>query len=55
MSGLEVGADDYLSKPFDAEELKLIVRNRIEERRKMREHFSKDHFGAKTNSDHLPG
>ena len=42
LSGLEIGADDYLSKPFDAEELKLIVRNRIEERRKMREHFSRE-------------
>ena len=42
LSGLETGADDYLSKPFDTEELKLIVRNRIEERRKMREHFSRE-------------
>ena len=32
LTGLETGADDYLSKPFDADELKLIVRNRIEER-----------------------
>lgn len=42
MSGLEKGADDYLSKPFDADELRLIVRNRIEVRRKMRERFSKE-------------
>ena len=42
LSGLEIGADDYLSKPFDADELKLIVRNRIEQRRKMRERFSKE-------------
>ena len=42
LSGLEIGADDYLSKPFEADELKLIVRNRIEEKRKMREHFSKE-------------
>jgi len=42
MTGLETGADDYLSKPFDAEELHLIIRNRIEERRIMREKFSKD-------------
>ena len=41
LAGLETGADDYLSKPFDADELKLIVRNRIEERRKMREQFSR--------------
>ena len=41
MDGLETGADDYLSKPFDANELKLIIRNRIEERRKLRERFSR--------------
>ena len=41
LEGLETGADDYLSKPFDADELRLIVRNRLEERRKMREHFSR--------------
>ena len=42
LTGLETGADDYLSKPFDADELKLIVRNRIEERRKLRERFSRE-------------
>ena len=42
LTGLETGADDYLSKPFDADELKLIVRNRIEERQKMRERFSRE-------------
>ncbi len=42
LTGLETGADDYLAKPFDGEELQLIIRNRIEERRVMREKFSKD-------------
>ncbi|MGI9544736.1 MAG: hybrid sensor histidine kinase/response regulator transcription factor, partial [Cyclobacteriaceae bacterium] len=42
LTGLQTGADDYLSKPFDEEELQLIVRNRIAERRKMRERFSRD-------------
>ena len=42
LTGLETGADDYLSKPFDAEELKLIVRNRIEQRNKMKERFSRE-------------
>ena len=42
LTGLETGADDYLSKPFDADELKLIVRNRIEERNKMKERFSRE-------------
>jgi DNA-binding response OmpR family regulator/anti-sigma regulatory factor (Ser/Thr protein kinase) len=42
IAGLETGADDYLAKPFDAEEIKVIVRKRIEERRKIRERFSKE-------------
>jgi YesN/AraC family two-component response regulator len=42
LAGLELGADDYLSKPFDADELKLVVRNRIKARLEMREHFSKE-------------
>ena len=41
LRGLEQRADDYLLKPFDADELKLIVRNHIEERQKMRERFSR--------------
>ncbi len=42
LAGLKTGADDYLSKPFDVDEIKLIVNNRIEERRKMRERFSRE-------------
>ncbi|MDP4194978.1 MAG: ATP-binding protein [Bacteroidota bacterium] len=40
LEGLETGADDYLGKPFDIEELKLRVHNIIETRRKIREKFS---------------
>ena len=40
LEGLETGADDYLLKPFNAEELKLRVRNLIRLRRQMREKFS---------------
>ena len=42
MVGLETGADDYLSKPFDSDEIKLIVRNRIAQRMKIRERFSRE-------------
>jgi DNA-binding response OmpR family regulator len=39
IEGLETGADDYLSKPFDARELRVRVKNLIELRRKLWEKF----------------
>ena len=38
--GLEYGADDYLIKPFNHEELLLRIRNMIESRKKIREKFA---------------
>jgi YesN/AraC family two-component response regulator len=39
IEGLEFGADDYISKPFEADELKVRSKNLIEQRRKLREKF----------------
>lgn len=40
VEGLETGADDYLYKPFNAEELVVRVENLIEIRRQLRARFS---------------
>ena len=41
LRGLGMGADDYLTKPFSAEELVLRVDNLIGQRQKLREKFSR--------------
>jgi DNA-binding response OmpR family regulator len=42
IEGLGTGADDYLTKPFEAAELLVRIKNLIEGRKKLRERFSRE-------------
>lgn len=42
IEGLETGADDYLTKPFNYEELAARIKNLIDQRKRLREKFSKE-------------
>ena len=39
INGLETGADDYIMKPFEAEELKARIKNLLDQRKRLHEHF----------------
>ena len=41
IEGLELGADDYITKPFNNKELVTRVKNLIEQRKKLREKYSR--------------
>jgi signal transduction histidine kinase/DNA-binding response OmpR family regulator/Tfp pilus assembly protein PilF len=48
LQGLETGADEYLTKPFDNRELQVRINNLIESRRQLRERFSRElHLGPR--------
>jgi len=42
IEGLQTGVDDYLIKPFDAEELKVRVKNILDQRKLLRVHYRKE-------------
>ena len=53
LESLETGVDDFILKPFDAEELLVRVKNLIETRMKLRERFRKE-FLADTGGQIIP-
>jgi DNA-binding response OmpR family regulator/two-component sensor histidine kinase len=53
LDGLETGADDYIIKPFDAEELQVRVKNLIEQRSKLRDKFRQEFITERDEQAHI--
>jgi len=46
ITGLDCGADDYISKPFDMTELTIKIRNHFDTARRIRERYRKQFLTA---------
>ncbi|MEO8173757.1 MAG: ATP-binding protein [Sediminibacterium sp.] len=50
VEGLQTGADDYLVKPFDAKELVVRISNLIEQRKQLRDRYSRQVISVQPES-----
>jgi signal transduction histidine kinase/ligand-binding sensor domain-containing protein/DNA-binding response OmpR family regulator len=41
IEGYDIGADEYIMKPFEPDELRVRIKNLIEQRKRLHEHFQK--------------
>jgi signal transduction histidine kinase/DNA-binding response OmpR family regulator/ligand-binding sensor domain-containing protein len=48
LEGFELGADDYLTKPFNADEIRVRVRNLLDKQERLRHYFSHTLILSKT-------
>jgi signal transduction histidine kinase/DNA-binding response OmpR family regulator len=44
IEGLEIGVDDYLTKPFDSKELFTRIKNLLEQRKRLRDKYNNDPY-----------
>jgi signal transduction histidine kinase/DNA-binding response OmpR family regulator len=54
IEGLQTGADDYLIKPFDGAELVVRVQNLVEQRKQLRERYSREVISIQPDLVELP-
>ncbi|WP_271769299.1 hybrid sensor histidine kinase/response regulator transcription factor [Aquimarina algiphila] len=53
LEGLNIGADAYLTKPFDRDELLIRVNHLIDNRNKLREKYQQGNFYASSNNKNI--